>query len=70
MPPGVAIVDANDAVARQVVKVNSKILDESVGLPERPAKYSFYVTKQPEQFQEVAQKLLGDMLVSVKISLQ
>lgn len=74
LPPGVAIVDANDAVARQVFKVNSKILDdqsqlsdELLCLPERLAKYSFYVTKQPEKFQSVAQKLIGQMAGDVTL---
>lgn len=80
LPPNIVIVDANDAVARQVVKVNSKILDDEIfsgnALDMQPelsgisAKYSFYVTKEPGQFQLVAQKLLGQILVPVKINLQ
>lgn len=86
LPEGVTIVDANDSVARQVVKVNGKILagempadkiiSEQTGLPDgqvrlpdvlpaESAKYSFYVTKEPERFQMVAQKLLGQTLVPV-----
>jgi glutamate racemase len=80
LPPGVIIIDANDAVARQVVKVNSKILDDMVesniqarlpgahaGFLERPARYSFYVTKEPEKFRMVAQKLLGELFDSVTL---
>jgi glutamate racemase len=79
VPAGVEIVDANDSVARQVVKVynkmlDDKVLDEQIGLSEsyvslkeRSAKYSFYVTKNPEQFQLVARKLLGGIFSSVSL---
>ena len=77
LPEGVTIVDANDSVARQVVKINGKIiadeiltsntLDQQSGSPARSAKYSFFVTKEPEKFQIVAQKLLGGMFSRVTL---
>ncbi|MFH1254199.1 MAG: glutamate racemase [bacterium] len=72
LPEGVIIVDSNDAVARQVVKVQSKILagsalDQKIGFPEKLAKYSFYVTKEPEKFQAVARKLLGEMFSGITL---
>ena len=72
LPPGVMILDSNDAVAKQVVKVHNRILedkvfDKSVDLSEKVAKYSFFVTKQPEQFQLVTQKLLGEMFKEVTL---
>ncbi|KKQ11600.1 MAG: glutamate racemase [Candidatus Babeliales bacterium] len=72
LPEGVIILDSNDAVARQVVKVQSKILasnalDKQPGFSEKTAKYSFYVTKEPEKFQVVARKLLGEIIDSVSL---
>lgn len=67
LPAGVAIVDANDAVARQVVKVQSQVLDEQADLARRAASYTFYVTKQPELFQSVAQRLIGQMVGDVTL---
>lgn len=88
LPEGVIIVDANDSVARQVVKVNGKILagemsaDKIISgqavlpdgqvrltdvLPAGSAKYSFYVTKEPEQFKIVAQKLVDPIVPNVTL---
>ena len=72
LPHGVIILDSNDAVARQVVKVQSKILagnllDQKLVFPGESAKYSFYVTKEPDRFQAVARKLLGEMVDSVNM---
>jgi hypothetical protein len=66
-----------------VVKVNGKILDGMLEgdildaqarlpgvqaeLPKKSAKYSFYVTKEPEKFRMVAQKLLGELFDSVTL---
>jgi glutamate racemase len=63
LPIGVTVIDSNDSVAKQVVKVHSKILDDTAG----KARYSFYVTKQPEQFLAVAQKLVGQTVKDVSL---
>lgn len=66
LPSGVMIIDSNDSVARQVCKVQREVLGEKVdemqaGELQNAAKYLFYVTKQTDAFQIVAQKFLGEM---------
>lgn len=75
LPDGEVIVDSNEPVARQVVKVynqmlDNKALDRPITLSEvkkQSAKYSFYVTKNPEQFHKVTQRLIGDMFSGVNL---
>ncbi len=67
LPAGVEIIDSNDSVARQVFKVNSKIPVDQAEVQKKSGEYSFYVTKQPEKFQAVAQNLIGQMVSDISL---
>jgi glutamate racemase len=67
LPAGIKIIDANDAVVKHVVKVLEQLHNNQLKLERRQAKYAFYVTKQPEQFQIVAQRLIGEIVNNVNL---
>jgi glutamate racemase len=65
VPSHVAIMDSNEAIARHVERLIA-------GMPDQPVsgagKHTFYVTKEPAKFQQVAQILLGCSIDKVSLA--
>ncbi len=61
--PAVVIIDSNEAVARHAVRV---LQQKKEALQSTRGRYQLFVTKEPERFQKVAQRLVGDMAHDVR----
>jgi len=61
VPDNVAILDSNDAVAKQAVRILSTFALEQIADKTHDPKYVFYASKDTDEFNEIAKKLVGDV---------
>lgn len=63
IPPKTKILDSNEAVAKQVVR----LINQEQQLPEEPSSHKFFVTKNAEKFETIGKILVGNLISKVSL---